>query len=796
MTDIRPADPLPQQLQATLSGTYNIERELGGGGMSRVFVAEETALGRRVVVKVLPSELAAGVSVERFRREVMLAARLQHPHIVPVLSAGESLGLPYYTMPLVEGESLRARIAGGKRLSLSEATRMLREVASALAYAHELGIVHRDIKPDNVLVSRGSALVTDFGVAKALDASKTHAPDATLTQAGGSIGTPAYMAPEQAAGDDVDNRADVYAWGVMAYELLSGEHPFAQRKTAQALIAAHIAERPLSLSDRNPAVSPDLSALVMRCLEKDRNQRPQSAENLLRLVDAVSPSQTSAGRARRYLLPLGAVAVVSLLAFIGLYWMRLGTKSSPASAAITSIAVLPFADMSPARDQEYFSDGIAEELTTALSRVGGLRVAARTSASVFKNTSTDVREIGRKLNVGAILEGSVRKAGNRLRVKAQLVSAADGYELWSDEYNRDLSDVFAVQEELAGAIAQALQLRLGTRRASGTAPPTKDVEAYNLYLKGRYFWNRRTSDGIDKAIAYFRQALARDSSYAAAYSGLAASYAVVPSYSNASSVVAFAASKSAARRALALDSSLAEPHAAMGNATAQTDYDWEEAARQFRRAIALDPNYATAHQWLGLLYYAITGNPVEAVNELTIAQRLDPLSLIINTQLGQMYFLARRYPEAIAQGQRTVELDPSFIRSHRELGWAYIAAKRYDDAESEFRKTLELANERPGTEMAYLYAVSGRAREADALIQQLEPRDLISGARRYGLEYTASVEIAWAYAVRGNKDKAFEWLNRSVSAHIMPGLLRPDPRFDPLRSDPRFRVLLARVKLS
>ncbi|MGI9079133.1 MAG: protein kinase domain-containing protein [Gemmatimonadaceae bacterium] len=794
MSNDRTADPLQQQLQKTLGDAYSIERELGGGGMSRVFVAEENALGRKVVVKVLP-ELAAAVSVERFRREVMLAARLQHPHIVPVLSAGDAQGLPYFTMPLVEGESLRTRLGMGQKFSVGEITRMLREIASAVAYAHERGIVHRDIKPDNVLLSRGSAMVTDFGVAKAINASRTHAPEMALTGTGTSLGTPAYMAPEQAAGDDVDGRADIYAWGVMAYELLAGKHPFVQHKTAQALIAAHITEHPLSL--QAGAGSPWLNALVMRCLEKNPGRRPQSAEDLVRQLDLEASSPPRGNRSRRVVLPVaGGIAFVASIALFGISRVREAGTAKLAAGTITSIAVLPFADMSPGKDQEYFSDGIAEELTTALSRIDGLRVAARTSAFSFRNGSADVREIGQKLNVGAILEGSVRRAGNKLRVTAQLVSAADGYQIWSDDYNRDQTDIFAVQDELARAIANALRLKLGTPVASAVARQTNDIEAYNLYLKGRYFWNRRTSEGLTKAIGFFKEAPTRDSSNALAYSGLAVVYGVLPSYANVSGPEAFATSKSAARRALALDSSLAEPHAALGNATAQTDHDWETSAREFRRAIALDSGYATAHHWYGLLYFAMQGDTAGAIRELTIAQRLDPLSLIINTQLGQMYHLARRYSHAIVQGQRTVELDPGFIRAHRELAWAYLADKRYDDAESEFRKVLQLAGEQAGTEMAYTYALAGRKTEADSLLQRLERRDLIYGARRYGLEYTAAVEIAWAYAALGNEDRAFVWLNRAVDAHLMPGILRSDPRFDPLRSDPRFRTLLARVKLS
>ncbi|HEY7861678.1 MAG TPA: serine/threonine-protein kinase, partial [Gemmatimonadaceae bacterium] len=398
MTDLR------TQLQSTLGSAYTLDRELGGGGMSRVFLATDTRLGRRVVVKVLSPDLSAGVSAERFEREIKLAARLQHPHIVPLLAAGDIDGLPFYTMPFIDGSSLRERLLAGS-LPHSESQSILRDVARALAYAHKQGIVHRDIKPENVLLAEGIAMVADFGVARALSAAANVAGGATLTQVGTQIGTPAYMSPEQAAGDpDVDFRADLYAFGVMAYELLAGEHPFATKQSAHALVLAHLTETPAPLATQSSGISPLLSGIVMQCLAKDPIDRPDSASAIVRALDTTpAPNDMSAP-------PLQATAT-------------------------PTVAVLPFANMSGDADNEYFSDGITDDIIGALTQVKGLRVAARSSSFSFKGKNEELSTVGQKLGVRNVLTGSVRHAGKRVRVTAQLTSARDGFQLWSERYD-------------------------------------------------------------------------------------------------------------------------------------------------------------------------------------------------------------------------------------------------------------------------------------------------------------------------------------------------------------------------
>jgi serine/threonine-protein kinase len=501
-TGIRLPD-LKDQLQHTLGSNYTLERELGGGGMSRVFVAEELSLERKVVVKVLPHELAATVNVERFRREIQLAAKLQHPHIVPVLSAGISDGLPYYTMPFIEGESLRASLARSGELPVQEAAKILRDVLSALSYAHEHSVVHRDIKPDNVLITDHHAVVADFGVAKALSASTN--PGSALTSLGVALGTPAYMSPEQAAADpNTDQRTDIYSVGALAYEMLTGHQVFSAR-SPQAMLAAHATEKPEPIDKRRPSVPPALSSLIMRALEKHAADRPQSAgEMLADLEAAVTPSGatpptglTPATRSKRSPKPLivgGAAVALALLAGGALAW-RSRQSTVPSTATPRSIAVLPFANMSGDPQNDYLGDGLSEELIGGLSQVRGLQVAARSSSFAFKGKNEDVRSIGATLGVGSVLNGSVRKGGNKLRVSVQLTNVSTGYNLWSETYDREMRDVLAVEDEISHAIVDALAVRLGGTQAKGqiVEQTTTDPEAYDLYLKGQYAWNQRIS---------------------------------------------------------------------------------------------------------------------------------------------------------------------------------------------------------------------------------------------------------------------------------------------------------------
>ncbi|HSE67978.1 MAG TPA: protein kinase, partial [Gemmatimonadales bacterium] len=508
------------QLTAALADRYRIERELGRGGMARVFLARDLKHDRPVALKVLHPELATVLGPERFLREIRLCARLQHPHILAVHDSGDAGGQLWFTMPYVEGESLRGRLQREKQLPLEDALRITREVADALEYAHQHGVIHRDIKPENILLSGSHALVADFGIAKAL----TLEPEERLTETGLSIGTPQYMSPEQAVAErDLDGRTDVYSLGCVLYETLTGEPPYTG-PTPQVIIAKRLTE-PVPHLRTGRDVPLVLERVVTKALARSPADRFSTAAEFSdalrsdRLKDEMVTKATAAAPAPLPGWSLGRAVVVGLaLLLLGLAgyatvrWLRV-RKVAP----LASAAVLPFVDLSSEKDQEYFSDGLTEELITSLSQVPGLRVAARTSSFQFKGQNPDVHDVGRKLDVGAVLEGSVRKSGDRLRVSAQLISVKDGYQLWSDSYDRDLADVFDVQEDVARSIVAALRVRLAPSRDSALAArPTTDLEAYDLYLKGRYAWNLRTGSGLQLAVQYLEQAVARDPSFARA----------------------------------------------------------------------------------------------------------------------------------------------------------------------------------------------------------------------------------------------------------------------------------------
>ena len=796
---------LKDQLQRTLGANYTLERELGGG-MSRVFVAEDTSLGRKVVVKVLLPDLAASVNVERFRREIHLAAMLQHPHIVPVLSAGVSDGLPFYMMPFIEGESLRARLARVGKLDVGEAAKILRDVVSALSYAHDHGVMHRDIKPDNILLTGPFAVVTDFGVAKALSASTT--AGASVTTTGIALGTPAYMAPEQGAGDpSTDHRADIYSIGAVAYEMLSGEKLFANRP-AHAIFAAHAIDVPVSLTQKVRGIPPALADLVARCLEKDPTRRPQSGQEVTRELDALGIAGgtqkggrwSSSGLAGRMRLPagrretrrwlLGALGVAIAFSLVYGAYRFMGKRalidvSAASSGGPLAIAVLPFTNMSGVRENEYFSDGMTEELINALGTVKGLEVAARTSSFAFKGKEATVQEIGRRLHVSHVLEGSVRQSGTRLRVTAELINAANGYRVWSQSYDRQSKDVFDVQDEISKSIVSALSSRLGSSATTPASPHTpRDLIAYDLYLKGRFFWNKRTFDGLQKAVAFFEQAIARDSTYALAYAGLADSYAVLAAIGFVEPKQAYARAKPAALRALALDSTLAEAHTSLGFIHFNYDYDPPSARRELARAIALDPRYATGHMFYAYYYLDVSQVP-EAVNEAKAARDLEPLSLITNTRLASMLRYAERYDEAEKQLRKTLELDANFPLAYDELARVLASQRRYDEATVSARRAVDLAYVHGEGILGYSLALSGDSGGAQRIA-----RNLIARSRS---EYVAPFDIGLIYVGLGDDSAAIAWLSRCKDVRDHEATtIQVDPLLKRLRRDPRFVAITLR----
>ena len=791
---------LRDQLQHTLGDAYTLERELGGGGMSRVFVAEETSLGRKVVVKVLPGETAAQVSIERFKREIMLAARLQHPHIVPLLSAGESEGLPYFTMPLVEGESLRARLARHGELPVSEAMRILREIASALAYAHAHGIVHRDIKPDNVLLSGGSAMVTDFGVAKALSAS-SNADHGGVTSLGVALGTPAYMSPEQATADpSIDHRADIYAFGVLAYELLTGHPPFAGR-TPQNLLAAHVTEAPEPITKRRSSIPPALAGLVMRCLEKRPADRIQTAAEIVHSLDDITtPSggmqptsalaATSAGgvsvASHRFGPRAMAIAatVVVVIGAIGWTAMTRTRSAGGEAASAKTIAVLPFATGGDTAS-DYLSEGITDEVRSELANVQGLSVKPRSVASQFKGHTDDANAVAAKLGIGTLVSGTLRRAGSRIRITAELVRVSDNTSPWSQKFEGEERNLIALQDSIAHQIAGALQTRLAsTTHASGSSVGTTSQAAYDLYIRGVYLFRRRGEKSIRQAIDLFNQAIAADPSYARAYAALGQALIVLPGWSDTPGDSVIPAALAAADKAITLDSTVAEAWAAKGNALGD-QLEWREAERALRRATELDPHNATAFQWLAMAVAAM-GRYDESIAAFKRATELDEFSAVIWGNMGVTQSAAGQLKDAERSMRRAVELDVGGYNWHLVL--ASELAQKGDSAGAarELAVTTDFGSGSDLASRAFVYARIGRRAEAEALVRRMEQDTSKATFNPNALGY--------AYLGLGNIDRAMAWFIRGVDRHdqYFTGTGR---EMNALRSHPRYPELIRKLKL-
>ena len=747
--------PPQQRLEAGLAGRYTIERELGQGGMAVVFLAHDLRHDRKVALKMLRPEISAEIGADRFLREIKLAAGLTHPHILPVYDSGEADGLLFYVMPNMEGRSVRERLDRERQLPLEDALKITREVASALDYAHRHHVVHRDIKPENILLHEGAAMVADFGIGKALSGG------GSLTQTGMAVGTPAYMSPEQAGGDsEVDGRSDLYSLGCVLYEMLAGEPPFTG-PTAQAVIAKRFVS-PIPKVRVTRDVPEAVDDVVTRALARTPVDRFPTAAELAEALRQISrEGGTSAQRT-----PPDA------------------QRSAPAQK---SIAVLPLANMSADPENEYFSDGMTEEIINALSKVPGMQVASRTSSFAFKGKEADVREIGEKLGVASVLEGSVRKVGARIRITAQLVSVENGYHLWAETYDRQLEDVFAVQDEISRAIVEALKLRLGGDTGQ-LVVPTKNLEAYNLYLKGRFFFNKFTEQGLRKGLEFFQHALLQDPGYARAYAGIADCWCnladdwVVPDD-------AYPRAKSAAERALQHDSELAEAITSIGKVLCWYEWDFAGAERQLRRAVVLNPNYAEAHFVFGSTLPAV-GLLGEAVEELRKALTLDPLSAHFSRWLARLLLYAGDFAGAVAQSQKTIELDDAYFQAYLDIGSVHLAQGDGEAALKWYRRGQGLDSSVRSYDAFIVRALAplGRRDEAEEILGRLEEE-----SRR---QYVRAEILAMGYAALGNLDRAFACLERAFQAKSA-GLiyLHLDPGYAPLRADPRFANLVRRIGL-
>jgi serine/threonine-protein kinase len=746
---------------------FRVLEKIGEGGMGLVYKAEDEALRRTVALKVLLPEFVADVERRsRFMREAQAAAAINHPAVAAVYEVGEDAGEVFIAMEYVEGRSLRTALDEGRR-PLAATLRIGAEIARGLEKAHAAGIVHRDLKPENVMLCPDDAVkILDFGLAKlrdegpalvdpALSGAETRA-NVALTREGTILGTTSYMSPEQARGLPVDHRSDLFSLGVILYEMLVGRNPF-RGPTAIDSLSAVIRDNPPAASDANPEVPLALDRLLASLLAKDPRERPGQ-------VAGVAAELEVLGRSAAF-------------------------PSAQGRGAIRSIAVLPFADMSSQKDQDYFCEGIAEELINALAHVEGLRVAARSSAFQFKGRADDVRRIGRELAVDSVLEGSVRKAGSRLRVTAQLVSAADGYHLWSERYDREMEDVFALQDEIAATIVGALRLKLASEAPLRLRRSTEDVEAYQLYLQGRYWWNKRYEGGLRKAVDFFERAIARDPAYALAHSGVADAYSVIGFYTFVPPKEAFARARRATETALGLDDDLAAAHVSMALVHFWFEWDFEKAEREFRRALELDANSVAAHIFLGQML-AAQGRAAQAEAAWQAALDLDPLSPLTNGIVGSGLYFLRRYEDARARCRKALELDPDHVQSLFAL--ALIAAElgRYDEALAAAERAVSLSGRSPfflGI-LGFVRATSNRRSEAAAVRLELNDRS------RH--EYVAPLLHAWILAGLGERDEALDRLEQAYAErNSMLFCISAMRTFDALRGEARFEALLRRVGL-
>jgi TolB-like protein/Flp pilus assembly protein TadD len=779
----RESDALTR-LRAALADRYAVERELGHGGTATVYLAQDLKLGRLVAIKVLRREIAAAVGAERFLREIEIAARLTHPHILALHDSGDANGLLYYVMPYVEGESLRGRLDREPQLLVAEALRITRAVAEALTYAHGHGVVHRDVKPENILLSGETVLVADFGIARAI----TAAGGESLTETGIAVGTPFYMSPEQAAGErQIDGRSDVYGLGCVVYEMLAGGPPFTG-PSAQAIVARHALDPVPPLRTIRPELPAAVDRAVGKALAKAPADRFPTVTAFLEALTRPAVPRGGRKRLRAVLLVAGTVAALAAGYVLIIHPPRaFRAGSGPAGR---SIVVLPFVNIGSDPNNEPFSDGMSEELTTALAKVETLSVTARTSAFSFKGKNIDVREIGRQLHVGYVLEGSVQRAGSRLRVTAQLINAGNGYHLWSEQYERDASDVFAVQDEITRAIVGALQMKL---TAAGDAalvkPSTASPEAHDLYLQGRYFYAKRDSTSLRRAREYFELAIQKDSNYALAYDGLSDAYSHSSVFGYVAPREVYPQAKAAALRALTLDSTLVEVHTSLAFIALFLEWDWETARSELERALAVNPRYAEAHLFHG--WYFVTRNRLDdAVDEVRTAVRLDPFSIVNNIRLASMLGYARRYDEAIAQLRRVQELDPTFFQTSSELARMYVQLGHCDEA-------LAVLTHAPQLTAAGLRGIAGwvRARCGQRAAAVTELNHFRSEAKAG--RYVSHFAVAVIHAGLGDTEQVFAELDSAFAEHPWAMFtLRVDPAFDGLRADPRFARLLRKVGLT
>lgn len=736
---------------STVAGKYKVIEELGRGGMGVVYKAEDTRLKRTAALKFLPPEFALDSEArERFVREAQAAAALDHPHICTIYEISEVEGQTFISMAYIKGQSLKEKIASDP-LELEEAINVAIQVTEGLQEAHEKGIVHRNIKPANIMLTeKGQVKITDFGLAKL-------SWGADLTKTATIMGTVAYMSPEQAKGEKVDHRTDIWSFGAMLYEMLTGKLPFRSDKD-QATIYAILHEEPQSTTELRKDIPENLDKIIEKCLKKSPQKRYKDVEAILNDLKSVSMS------------------------------IEAPSPSKVISEKKPSIAVLPFVNMSVDPENEYFSDGLTEELINALTKVKELFVVARTSSFAFKGEKVDIREIGQRLNVDNLLEGSVRKVGNRVRITAQLVKVEDGYHLWSERYDRNMEDVFAIQDEITEKIMDKLMAALDVRRKPPEEHRPVNLEAFDLYLKGRYYWNKFS---LDKAITYYKQAIEKDSTYALAYAAVAEAYYMLSTgFDILPSKEGMPKAREAAQKALELDPTLAEAYASLGLLALSYDWDRKAAKKYFQKALEPNPNSASAHQWIEFYWTYMEANLDKATTHLERGLELDPLNLFIKARLGFLSLFSRDLDRAFDQFKEIIDFEPNYALGHVGLMNVYWGKELYNEAFASGEKVLELGP--PAVAyiggLGHIYAIGGKKDKAYEFLAELEERSQKG--------YVSSFWVAVIYIGLGEIDKAFEWLEKAYEERDSNLILVTIPwPFDPLRSDPRYKQLLIKMGL-
>ncbi len=786
---------------------YKILEKLGSGGMGVVYKAEDTRLGRHVALKFLPEKLSHDAQdLERFQREARAASALNHPNICTIYDFDSHQDRDFIAMEFLDGRTLSDRLPG-KRMDLEEIIDLAMQIAAGLGAAHSKGIIHRDVKPANIFVTEsGHVKILDFGLAKLLagwkgapkTAGASRLPTETaaglLTTPGTTMGTAAYMSPEQALGKEVDARTDLFSLGVVLYEMATGVLPF-RGDTSAALTDEILHKAPVRPARLNPDLPADLELILDKLLEKDRAMRYQSVTelraDLRRLMrnserSRVSGENLAAGRPhlarRRAIL---AVLVVALLALVTGLWLFLGRRQ-----AIDSVAVLPFVNLSGDSNTDYFSDGISESLINSLSQLPQLRVMSWSSVSRYRGRGVDPQKVAGELHVSAILTGQVAQRGDALSISAELVDARDGSNVWGHQYKYRLTDIIQAQEDISRQILTKLRLKLsGEKQEQLNKRPTENTEAFDLYLKGRFYWNEATEESFRKAINYFSQAIDRDPNYALAYAGLADSYIQLSMDFSMPAKEVMPKAMAYAMRALKIDDTLAEAHVSLGTYYLVYDWDWLAAEREFKRALELNPNYAEAYHFHGH-YLEAMGRMEEAIAQIQRGLELDPLSLFINNEVAWAYYHAHQYDLAIKQYRKGLDMDPKFALSSYSIAQAYEQKGMYKEAFAELSRVLEIYGRRTPSisELGCAYAVSGQKQDAQKMLRELE--------KLATQEYVDPYFIAIVHTALRDKESALVWLGKALeerSAYMT--WIKVEPKLDSLRSDSRFQALVRRMNL-